>query len=89
MNTKLLNAAVTKAMEYCDTNNIKENVLSIQQRILEWYNNTKITDIEILAAAALEFDSFTCLPFDVLTQIAADYFPRFAVWEENNTCFEF
>lgn len=87
INEKVINAALEKASRYCEEKEIVCDNESLRKNIIVWYSYTDITDPEILAAAALEFSTFECLPMSILVMITDTYFPKYPIEIEDNFYF--
>ena len=74
-NYNLINAAVTLVNEYNEAENIFEATTIIQERVLSWYNNTDITDSEMLAAAAILIGSYTPTEYSEVMKAKEFLFP--------------
>ena len=82
-NERLLYEALEKAIQYCEAHNIAQDTPSLAKRIELWYNHTDIVDPEMLAALALESDTFEYLPMTIIENITYYYFPKYSVAEED------
>lgn len=76
-NVRLIDAAVNLVGTILDNLHITENNASIRNRVLSWYNNTDVTDPELLAAAAMLGDYSIEYTYTDMLKARDYWFPNF------------
>lgn len=74
-NWKLIDAAVQLVVEFNEFSGRVETTENIRNRVLDWYNNTDVTDVEMIAAAALHGSYSPSISYKDLTAAKEYYFP--------------
>jgi len=70
-------AAVVLAVETLETNHITCNTECIRAKVYSWYNNSDVTDPEVLAACALEgMDWFPGATYKLMLEMKERWFPK-------------
>lgn len=69
--------ATSLAIEIMEINYITCDTVSIRNRVYGWYNNSDVTDPEVLAACALEgIDWFPGATYKLMLEMKERWFPK-------------
>lgn len=81
MNTNLIENAVRLVVDLFEDEGIYESTESIRKRAIDWYNNTEIVDVEMLAAATITGSYQFGTSWDELISWKNFYFPSTPIEE--------
>lgn len=81
MNWALINSAVEVAYDYLIGEQVYESHQILQQRAINWYNNTEITDVTTLAAVIISGDFQYGITFVEIQSIKNFFFPPYPILE--------
>ena len=90
-NNRVIEMAVNYCLKYLVNRGVghRTSTATLRDHVRSWYNNTDITDPEILAAAAMEFGLYEHLPMSILEQNRDMYFGCLPVKDEDDTTWVF
>ena len=83
LNMSLINAAVKVVEDFFNAEGIYEDVETIKTRAINWYNYTKIVEVEMLAAATISGEYQIGMSWDDVLKIKEFYFPSIPIELEN------
>ena len=83
MNLRLIEETIKLVNEFYAAENIYENNSTLKKSIIEWYCNTDITDVEMLAAVTMYGRFRAGLTWDDLLEIKEYFFPTVPIEYSN------
>ena len=80
MSTYTEQEVILAVCNYYEAEGIMESTGKIAEQVNSWYRNTDITDVEMLAAAVMEYGFYTSLPdYNKLLWNKENYYPTIPI----------
>lgn len=78
-NWTLINEATKEVSKLYEAERIMETEASIRKRVLDWYNHTDITELELLVAAAWLGGYHEAIEYDVIVATREMLYPQMPI----------